>query len=58
MRKELRMFISVYTNGKWEIRKELSLTNCIITPRNDGGFDFIHEGHIQTYGSNCRFEIK
>ena len=54
---ETHLIIIAYNNGRWETVKELPLNNCAIHPRIDGGFDFIHEGHVTTYGSNCRFVI-
>lgn len=54
---ETHLIIVAYNNGRWEIVKELPLNNCSIHPRTDGGFDFIHEGHVTTYGPNCRFVI-
>ena len=55
---ETHLIIFAYNNGRWETVKELPLNNCAIHPRIDGGFDFIHEGHVTTYGSNCRFVIE
>ena len=54
---ETHLIIIAYNNGRWETVKELPLNNCAIHPRIDGGFDFIHEGHVTTYGPNCRFTI-
>lgn len=54
---ETHIRILFYNDGKWEIVKKLPINNCAVHPRTDGGFDFIHEGHITTYGSNCRFVI-
>ena len=54
---ETHLIIIAYNNGRWETVKELPLNNCALHPRIDGGFDFIHEGHVTTYGSNCRFAI-
>lgn len=54
---ETHLIIIAYNNGRWETVKELPLNNCTIHPRSDGGFDFIHEGHVTTYGPNCRFAI-
>ena len=54
---ETHLTILAYNNGRWETVKELPLNNCAIHPRIDGGFDFIHEGHVTTYGHNCRFAI-
>ena len=54
---ETHLIIIAYNNGRWETVKELPLNNCAIHPRIDGGFDFIHEGHVTTYGPNCRFAI-
>lgn len=54
---ETHLIIIAYNNGRWETVKELPLNNCAIHPRIDGSFDFIHEGHVTTYGPNCRFAI-
>ena len=54
---ETHLIIFAYNNGRWEIVEKLPLNNCAIHPRIDG-FDFIHEGHITTYGLNCRFVIE
>lgn len=54
---ETHLIILAYNNGRWERVKELPINNCTIHPRQDGGFDFIHEGRITTYGSNCVFAI-
>ena len=54
---ETHLIIFAYNNGRWETVKKLPLSNCAIHPRIDG-FDFIHEGHITTYGPNCRFVIE
>ena len=43
--------------GVWDLVRELPINNCAIHPRTDGGFDFIHEGSITTYDSDCRFAI-
>ena len=48
----------VYNNGIWKTVKKLPLSNCAIHPRTDGGFDFLYEGHVTTYGLNCRFVIE
>ena len=53
---ETHLIIIAYNNGRWETVKKLPLNNCAIHPRIDG-FDFIHEGHVTTYGPNCRFAI-
>ena len=54
---ETHLIILAYNNGRWETVKELPLNNCAIHPRTDGGFDFIHKGHVTTYGPKCRFVI-
>lgn len=54
---ETHLIILSYNNGRWDEVKKLPLNNCAVHPRKDGGFDFIHEGSIQTYGPNCRFAI-
>lgn len=43
--------------GTWTTIRKLPINNCAIHPRTDGGFDFIHEGTVTTYGANCRFAI-
>ena len=53
---ETHLIILAYNNGRWETVKKLPINNCAIHPRTDG-FDFIHEGHVTTYGLNCRFAI-
>lgn len=54
---ETHLIILAYNNGEWVTVKKLPINNCAIHPRSDGSFDFIHEGHVTTYGSNCRFAI-
>ena len=44
-------------DGMWETVCKLPINNCAVHPRNDGGFDFIHEGTVTTYGADCRFAI-
>ena len=44
-------------DGMWETVCKLPINNCAVHPRTDGGFDFIHEGSITTYGPDCRFAI-
>ena len=44
-------------DGMWETVCKLPINNCAVHPRTDGGFDFIHGGHVTTYGSNYRFAI-
>ena len=44
-------------SGLWDLVRELPINNCAVHPRTDGGFDFIHEGSITTYGPDCRFAI-
>ena len=46
-----------YNNGLWKSVLKLPINNCAVHPRTDGGFDFIHEGSITTYGPDCRFAI-
>ena len=55
---ETHLIILAYNNGRWKTVKKLPLNNCAIHPRTDGGFDFIHEGHVTTSGHNCSFEIE
>lgn len=54
---ETHIRILSYNDGKWEIVEELPINNCAVHPRTDGGFDFIIDGHVTTYGPNCRFAI-
>ena len=44
-------------DGMWETVCKLPINNCAVHPRTDGGFDFIHEGTVTTYGVDCRFAI-
>lgn len=44
-------------DGTWNTVCKLPINNCAIHPRIDGGFDFIHEGTVTTYGDDCRFAI-
>ena len=45
-------------DGMWETVYKLPINNCAVHPRTDGGFDFIHEGNVTTYGANYRFAKK
>ena len=44
-------------DGMWKTVCKLPINNCAVHPRTDGGFDFIHEGKVETYGSDCIFAI-
>ena len=55
---ETKIKIMHYNNGLWDVVRELPINNCAVHPRSDGGFDFIHEGSITTYGPDCRFVIE
>ena len=54
---ETNINIIRYNNGLWESVLKLPINNCAVHPRTDGGFDFIHEGTVTTYGADCRFAI-
>ena len=55
---ETHINIIHYNNGLWESVLKLPINNCAVHPRTDGGFDFIHEGTVTTYGADCRFAIE
>ena len=54
----IHLIIMAYNNGRWKTVKKLPISECAIHPRTDGGFDFMYEGHVTTYGLNCRFVIE